>query len=264
MAGLIVTVVVTGLPDGGEIRVDGQVVASVSVTLSNSELTVGGEINVRARALDGAGNALVAGQTGSLDFPLLNASQGAHGGVQDAFVARICLALVFERNETFHSAGGRGDLTVTAPEGCVWPAVSEVEWISVTSGNTGVGSDMVVIEVAVNGTDAPRAGSVRVAGKTVILEQAEASECVYQLSDNSESFYSQGGVGRVRVITSDDCAWTAVSTVPWISLNSGDTGVGEGTVSYTVQANRTGRQRAATLMIAGQVFTVFDWLRDGE
>ena len=215
-------------------------------------------------ALDGAGNALVTGQTGSPDFPLLNATQAAHGGVQDAFVARFCLALVFERNETFPSVGGRGDITVTAPEGCVWPAVSEVEWISLTSGRTGVGSNMVVLEVAVNGTGAPRAGSVRVAGKTVFLEQAEARECAYQLSDNSESFFSQGGVGRVRVFTSDDCAWTAVSTVPWISINSGDTAVGEDTVSYTVQANRTGRQRAGTLIIAGQVFTVFDWLREED
>ncbi len=213
-------------------------------------------------ALDGAGNALVAGQTGSPDFPLLNATQGAHGGVQDAFVARFCLALIFERNETFPSVGGRGDITVTAPEGCVWPAVSEVEWISVTSGSTGVGSDMVVLEVAANGTGGPRAGSVRVAGKTVLLQQAEARECLYRLTDNSESFYSQGGVGRVRVFTSDDCAWTAVSTVSWISINSGDSGVGEETVSYSVQANRTGRQRAGTLIIAGQVFTVFDWLRD--
>lgn len=96
------------------------------------------------------------------------------------------------------------------------------------------------------------------------MEQDEARDCVYQLSDNSDSFYSQGGVGRVRVLTSDDCLWTAVSTVPWISINSGDTGVGEATVSYTVQANRTGRQRAANLIIAGQVFTVFDWLREED
>jgi hypothetical protein len=182
--------------------------------------------------------------------------------VQDAFVARFCLALIFERNETFNSSGGTGDITVTAPDGCVWPAISDVDWISVTSGSTGVGSDMVRLEVAPNGTGAPRAGAVRVAGQTVILEQAEATECEYRLSDNSESFYSQGGVGRVRVFTSRDCTWTAVSTVPWITLNSGDTGVGEGTVSYTVTANRTGRQRAGTLIIAGQVFTVFDWLRD--
>jgi hypothetical protein len=213
-------------------------------------------------ALDGAGNALVVGQTASADFPLLYPAQAAHAGIQDAFVARFCLALVFERNETFPSAGGNGDITVTAPDGCVWPAVSEVEWITVTSGNTGVGSDMVLLEVAPNGTGAPRAGMIRVAGKTVILEQAEARECDYRLSDNSESFYSQGGVGRVRVFTSEDCPWTAVSTVPWISISGGDTGIGEGTVSFTVQANRTGRQRAGTLIIAGQVFTVFDWLRD--
>ncbi|CUS31324.1 DUF7948 domain-containing protein [Candidatus Nitrospira nitrificans] len=40
-------------------------------------------------AVDGAGAAYVTGQTGSLNFPVLSASQGAHAGSGDAFVTKL-------------------------------------------------------------------------------------------------------------------------------------------------------------------------------
>ncbi|OFW31497.1 MAG: hypothetical protein A3J28_07210 [Acidobacteria bacterium RIFCSPLOWO2_12_FULL_60_22] len=53
------------------------------------------------------------------------------------------------------------------------------------------------------------------------------------------------------------CAWTAVSNVSWVHVTSGASGIGNGTVTYSV-AQYTGRprNRTGTMTIAGKKFTV--------
>jgi hypothetical protein len=48
-----------------------------------------GEDNGRAIAVDSAGNAYIAGRTGSGNFPTVNAFQSTYGGVGDAFVTKL-------------------------------------------------------------------------------------------------------------------------------------------------------------------------------
>jgi YD repeat-containing protein len=52
------------------------------------------------------------------------------------------------------------------------------------------------------------------------------------------------------------CAWTAVSNAGWITVTSGASGTGNGTVGYSVAANGGSDQRQGTVTIAGQTFTV--------
>jgi hypothetical protein len=47
-----------------------------------------------------------------------------------------------------------------------------------------------------------------------------------------------------------------VSNASWISVTSGSSGTGNGTVSFTVAANTTGSDRNGTLTIAGRTFTL--------
>jgi ABC-type molybdate transport system ATPase subunit len=58
----------------------------------------------------------------------------------------------------------------------------------------------------------------------------------------------------VSVTAPDGCAWTAVSNVSWITILSGASGSGNGTVSYSVAS--TTRARSGTMTIAGQTLTV--------
>ncbi|KJR41010.1 protein of unknown function DUF1566 [Candidatus Magnetoovum chiemensis] len=51
------------------------------------------------------------------------------------------------------------------------------------------------------------------------------------------------------------CAWTATSNDSWITVTSGASGTGSGTVGYTVSAN-TGRLRVGTISIESETFTV--------
>ncbi len=79
--------------------------------------------------------------------------------------------------------------------------------------------------------------------------------CTYAILPTSQNFPAVGGVNAVGVTTSAGCAWTATSNAGWITINSGSSGNGSGTVNYTVTAN-TGPQRTDTMTIAGQTFTV--------
>ena len=62
--------------------------------------------------------------------------------------------------------------------------------------------------------------------------------------------------GPVSVTTQSGCAWTAVSNASWITITSGSSGIDDGTVRYTAEANTTGNNRTGTLTIAGQTFTL--------
>jgi hypothetical protein len=210
--------------------------------------------------VDGAGNAYVSGQTSSSDFPTYNAAQAELRGPQDAFVTKYCLALVFPEERRLGSAVVSDSFAVTTAAGCAWIAFSQAPWIALTSPNVVAGAGEVQFTLEPNASGAPRAGTLNIAGKDVIVVQAAATACEYEISPASENFFMVGGVGRINVFTRDDCAWTAVSNVGWVSL-SNDKGTGEGVVSYTVESNRTGRQRSGTITVAGQTFVVFDWLR---
>ncbi len=212
-------------------------------------------------AVDGSGNAYVAGQTGSEDFPTFNPVQGELGGPQDAFVTKYCLSLVFPDTRELGSASVSGSFAVTTPAGCVWIAFSQARWITLTSPNVVAGGDEVQFTLEPNATGAPRSGALNIAGKQVIVVQEAATGCEYEISPASENFHMEGGVGRINVSTSENCGWTARSNVDWIFLTS-DSGTGQGAVSYRVEANRTGRQRSGTITVAGQTFVVFDWLRE--
>lgn len=65
-----------------------------------------------------------------------------------------------------------------------------------------------------------------------------------------QNFPTTGGTGTITVTDNSACSWTASSTVPWIVITSGDSGTGNGTVSYLVAAN-TGGFRDSTISVSG-------------
>jgi hypothetical protein len=97
--------------------------------------------------------------------------------------------------------------------------------------------------------------TLTVAGQPVSVSQDGV--CVYVLSSTSDTFDKAGGTnGRVSVVASSGCTWTATSNASWITVTGGASGNGNGTVAFSVAANNTGDNRTGTLTIAGQPFTV--------
>ncbi len=74
------------------------------------------------------------------------------------------------------------------------------------------------------------------------------------ISPTSQSFAASGGTGSVNVMTIG-CPWGAISNDPWVTITSGSSGSGNGTVAYSVAAN-IGPARTGTMTVAGQTFTV--------
>ena len=53
------------------------------------------------------------------------------------------------------------------------------------------------------------------------------------------------------------CSWTGVSNnTSWLTVTSGASGSGNGTVAFSAAANASTTQRSGTLTVAGQTFTV--------
>ncbi|MCD6169583.1 MAG: hypothetical protein J7J76_03395, partial [Candidatus Latescibacteria bacterium] len=84
----------------------------------------------------------------------------------------------------------------------------------------------------------------------------QTTSCTYSISPESKSFDSSGGTGSVGVTTESGCEWTAVSNAGWITITSGSSGTGSGTVNYSVSENTGKRSRTGTMTIAGKTFTV--------
>lgn len=81
-------------------------------------------------------------------------------------------------------------------------------------------------------------------------------ECSYAIAPSSASVGASGGTGSVAVTPSAaTCAWTASSEASWATITSGASGVGPGSVGYSVAAN-LGSARTAALSVAGQTFAL--------
>ena len=80
----------------------------------------------------------------------------------------------------------------------------------------------------------------------------------FTLSSTSANEGASGGTGSVTVMaTIATAAWTAVSNnTSFLTITSGASGTGNGSVGYSVAANVTLNSRTGTLTIAGQTFTV--------
>lgn len=73
---------------------------------------------------------------------------------------------------------------------------------------------------------------------------------------SSKLFSSAGGAGAVAVTPADGCAWTATSSASWITITSGASGTGSGTVQYTVAPSTATSSRAGTITVQGQTYPI--------
>jgi glucose/arabinose dehydrogenase len=86
---------------------------------------------------------------------------------------------------------------------------------------------------------------------------ASTTPCTFAITPTSANFTRTGGTGSVSVTAPGGCAWTAASNASWITITSGASGNGNGTVAYSVGPyGGPPKKRTGTMTIAGQTFTV--------
>jgi hypothetical protein len=154
----------------------------------------------------------------------------------------------------FSTDGGSGWVEVSPEGNAQWQSVSDVAWLTVALGESGVGAGSVfIVADPYTNTSQSRTGSVTIAGKKVYFTQRG-----YTLSITPQvaQVGSNAGAGEFGVAAPISAVWEAIVTQPWISLVGGSTGLGNGTVRYSLASNTTGQSRTGRIIVSGKEYTI--------
>ncbi|MFM1769197.1 MAG: hypothetical protein RJA22_1726 [Verrucomicrobiota bacterium] len=103
---------------------------------------------------------------------------------------------------------------------------------------------------------------VRLAAGLAVLWSALAgvnsvqAACSYELSPASRTHGYGAVTATVAVATSSTCAWTVDNNSAWITILSGASGTGSGTITYAVAGNPNPATRSGTLRVGTELFTI--------
>ena len=152
------------------------------------------------------------------------------------------------------SPGVYNTFNLTAPGGCSWVAKTNVNWITFKPGNdSGTGGNANIKYQVMENNGAPRVGLITIEGLIYTVNQNGI--CNQLLNQTSAAVTFTGG-SRAVTVSGTNCSWYATSNTPWITIISGRSGTGPGSVIYSVAKNSEAIQRVGTLSIAGQTYTV--------
>ncbi len=153
----------------------------------------------------------------------------------------------------FGTSSGSGFIDVQVEGDGTWTASTDASWLTLLdAGGHGSASVMFVVD-DFNTAVASRTATVTIAGKTVEITQRG-----YELSIDPAvaDLASNAGAGEIGITAPIDALWEAIVTVDWIRLVGETTGLGNGTLRYTVTDNTTGDLRTGKIIISGQEYTV--------
>jgi hypothetical protein len=159
---------------------------------------------------------------------------------------------------TVASEGGEHRVTVDTQSSCAWTAAAAVSWITVTAGASGRGQGAVTYVVAANTTPSPRTGTMTIATQTHTVTQdgRPPVTCTYDLSPSTADFTKDGGTATFSVAAPAECPWTARSSASWVVVSGDGSGMGPGSVSFTVSRHTDTDARSATIEVADRAFRV--------
>ena len=145
--------------------------------------------------------------------------------------------------------GGSAQITVTMTMGvgCAWTAQTTQPFVTITGGASGTGSGVVAVTIAPN-TGTSRSGTLTVAGTAVAITQGQA-DCVTGVTPPTVNFSAMGGTGTLTVAAPNGCTWAASSSSPFVSIIGSPTGIGNGSLQYTVGPNATGAARQGAIVV---------------
>ena len=168
-----------------------------------------------------------------------------------------CTVTVGSVTTAVSAVGVTGTIPVTASAStCAWTAVSSAAFLTVSPAS-GTGNGTVSYTVTSN-QGVPRSASITITGNVINFQQdspqAPAS-CAIALSGTTARANSGGGDVSVDVAGVAACGWKATSNASFLTIKSGASGSGAGTVVITAAQN-TGKARSGTVTIGGLTFTV--------
>ena len=89
-------------------------------------------------------------------------------------------------------------------------------------------------------------------------ETNTVTACVYTVTPPTVALDENGGSATLTITTvGPSCSWNGVSSSPWITFVNPD-GVNSGSATVNIAPNTTGIARVGTILIGGQVVTVYE------
>jgi len=166
-----------------------------------------------------------------------------------------------------NKGGFEKTVAVSTASGCGWTAAPAASWLTVVSGQSGLGSGTIVFKFSDN-FDAARQSNIEVrwptptAGQNVRVFQ---EGCTYSTVDTI-LVASSGGTYNFDVFASptnpvcggplqDVCVWNAVSSASWVTVLTSMPRYGDDRVFLRIAAN-TGAARTATVTVRDKTVTV--------
>lgn len=128
--------------------------------------------------------------------------------------------------------------------------------MAITGGASGTGNGTVTVNLTANANVAERTGALTIAGQTVAVRQDGVAPCTLEINPTSASLGKDSAVGSFTVSAPAHCQWSATSGVPWLTVTSGSTGTGNGTVAYAATRNTDPAPRTGGIVVAQQTFLV--------
>ena len=151
---------------------------------------------------------------------------------------------------TIPIGGSSGSATVTVTgTNCSWSAQANQFWIHITSGNGGTGTNTINYTVDPN-TELQRFGRIIVThtiGTTDISFSQDGGPCTVSVDPTTQAVGNAGGTFNLAVTS--PCQWTVASDASWLTISSGASGTGNGTISYAASANPGTTSRTGHLTV---------------
>jgi hypothetical protein len=182
-----------------------------------------------------------------------HAGQPWTGPAQIAIHQSRCRVSLKPASRSLATTAASGTVAVAAAASCSWSAASQAPWISIGATRDGTGTGNVPYSVGANNSYQPRTGTIRIGDKAFTVSQ---SGCTTTLAPISQLLTPAGTSGSFTVKMTGACPWSAASQAEWITITSGGSGTGNGTVQFRVQPNRSAQQRQGFIRVADQTFTV--------
>src|SRR5258708_29819523 len=82
------------------------------------------------------------------------------------------------------------------------------------------------------------------------IQNSKGAQCSYTLSPTSASLGAAATSGSFSVSVGNTCSWNATTTNSWLHTSS--SGMGNGTVNYTLAANSNPKMQTGRIVVCNQ------------
>jgi len=164
-----------------------------------------------------------------------------------------CSYLVTPASQNYPAANASGNISVIASGRCNWDSYTNDSWINIFIGS-GSGSGTLYFTLQDNPEPQSRTGTIYIENQTHTVIQ-DASSCYYIVNPVSQTFGNTSGTGTIDIQTATGCSWTATTPQNWIHLTN-SSGVGIGSINFSIDANNHPILRSGQVKIGGRTFII--------